>query len=138
MRRFNETYALLGTIDPQAAGQTSADTDVIDLSGVSELVFVILTGTVAAGGTVDFDVLTGATTSPATALLDITQLVDEGASQVIISVDQSSIPAGHRYAKGTLARGTANSANAVLVLGRMDNQPASEHNLASVVEAIVN
>ena len=54
MKKVHEELAIVGTIDPQAAGQTTATTDVIDMQEFQKVAFIVSTGAVLATGTVNF------------------------------------------------------------------------------------
>lgn len=138
MERFSEKYAIVGTIDPTGDATGTSTTDVIDLFDADEVVFLLMTETVAATGTVDFTVYsgtaTGTVTTSVTAITQLTAADDD--KQVIVEVDARSLTDGHRYVKGVLAQGTANSECAVIALARQTYRPANEHDLATVDEIV--
>jgi hypothetical protein len=140
----SESMAILATIDPQAAGTTTASTDAIDCRYPRFVTFLVSTGAVLATGTVDFIVRemtasTTGTTTVAGGVAAITQLVGTADSnkQVIVEVDTRKL--GNRYIKGVLTTGTANGIGHVIALGsEMRYQPASDYDLASVDEIVSN
>lgn len=142
-----EELAVVGGIDPQAAGTGTSTTDVIDMRYWEKVLFIIQTGTVATAGTVDFYVnkstATGAGTTTGTgtaAVANITQLTaGDDNVQVLVEVHAEDLGATsgtpYRYIRGVLARGGGNSANAVVALGHPGRyQPANDYDLASVDE----
>ena len=136
MQRFTDEYALVATIDPTGDTTGTSTSDVIDCLDVSEVVFVLMTETVAATGTVDLTVQSGtATGTVTTSVTAITQLTaSDDDKQVIVSVLTDNLGAGHRYVNAKLAQGTANSEVAVLGFAKQKYAPANEHDLASVDE----
>jgi len=139
MERFTEKYALVATIDPTGDATGTSTTDTIDCIDVNEIVFVVMTETVAASGTVDFTVNSGtATGTITTSVTAITQLVAaDDNKQVLVSVLADNLGAGHRYVAGVLAQGTANSECAVVAFAKQKYRPANEHDLATVDEIVI-
>jgi len=138
MHRFSEEWAIVATIDPTGDATGTSTTDTIDMKEVHEVVFIIMTETVAATGTVDFTVNSGdATATITTSVTAITQLTaNDDDKQVVVGVRADSLTSGHRYVAGVLAQGTANSEVAVVALAKRRYNPANEHDLATVAEII--
>lgn len=139
MERFHEKYALVATIDPTGDATGTSTSDTIDMIDVSEVVFVLMTETVAATGTVDLTVqsgtATGTITTSVTAITQLTAADDD--KQVIVSVLADALGEGHRYVNAKLEQGTANSECAVVAFAKQKYAPANEHDLASVDEIVV-
>jgi len=138
MHRFSEEWAIVATIDPTGDATGTSTTDTIDMKEVHEVVFIIMTETVAATGTVDFTVNSGdATATITTSVTAITQLTaSDDDKQVVVGVRADSLTSGHRYVAGVLEQGTANSEVAVVALAKRRYNPANEHDLATVAEII--
>ena len=136
--RFSDYIALVGAVDPAAAGTGTSTCDTIDMSLFDEVTFIVKTGSVLATGTVDFTVLSvTATGTITTSVTDITQLSGTADSnkQVIVTVDAASLSG--RYVTATIKRGTANSIVDVTALARRARyKPAYEDDLASVDEIV--
>lgn len=144
MHRLSEC-PIVATIDPTGDATGTTTTDVIDMRDLHEVVFYIMTETVAATGTVDFDVqegtgTTAGTFNTTTAVASITQLTNgDDDSQVVVSIPGSALTDGYRYIRGVLTQGTANSECAVLAVGYRERyKDGVEHHpdLATVVEIV--
>lgn len=145
--RLSEQLAIVATIDPEAyTTAATVTTDVFDMSVHHEAAFVIMTGTVAANTTIDFDVqegtgTTAGTFNTATAVTSITQLAAAADSdkQVVVTVRGEDMADGYRYLRGVLTiGGTAGTADlgAVVLADRARYKPASVGDLASVDEIV--
>ena len=143
--RLSEQLAVVATIDPEAyTTATTVTTDVFDMSVHHEAMFVIMTGTVAANTTLDFDVqestATGAGTVTATAVASITQLTaGNDDDQVIVTVRGEDMSDGYRYLRGVLTIGGVGGTADVGVVALADRaryKAASVNDLASVDEIV--
>jgi hypothetical protein len=145
MQWGHEEWAVIACLDPDAYAaaeyNTSAtESDFIDMSKWSEVMFILMAGTLGSSATLDLDIESGATTAANTSTLkSITQLTQAGTDsdkQVIVSVKSEELPAGHRYLNGEMTVGTATSDCGLLVLGRAVVKPATDNDLASVDEVV--
>lgn len=138
--KITERMALVATIDPASLAAQAHNTDVVDMKHVRRLVFHIITGTLGANATVDFDI-NGDTASNGAFATKITgksiaQVVKASGDNVQVSIEVSAeevAAQGFRYVRGTLTIGAA--ASIVGVVGLADflrYSSGSENDLASV------
>jgi len=137
---FNEEWALVGTIDPDANATGATNSDVIDMSKFDEVVFIICAGILGTAATLDFKVQESATSGGTYTDISgasIAQLVkaSNDDDQAILSIKGSSLSDGMQFVRGVHTIGAATSDSSVTILGRAKNLPASDYNLASVVES---
>lgn len=140
MRNLSEELAVVGTIDPASQSTGAVSTDVINLATYSRMMFLIETGVLGTGATVDFklqgsaDGSTGWTDITGAAITQIVKASGDNA-QAILEVSATYIKdqdSTFAYVKGVLTIGTAASIVGVIALaGRLSYSPASDWNLAS-------
>ncbi len=145
MTRFTDEWALIGTIDPDVNTANTYLTDAIDMAKYDRVAFVLMNGSLVAGGTVAFKV-TQATTSGGTykdvtsaAITGLTGSPDTGSdNQQIIEVDQTALDMAndYRWVKGSLVIATQSQDGAVIVFGRAKKKPATGNDLASLTEIV--
>ena len=138
---FYEEWALIATIDPQDGNAVDPSTDEIDMSKWEEVVFVLLTGLVAASGTCDFKIreanTSGGTFSDISGKA-ITQLTATSDNiQTITHLLPEELSAGYRYVKGVMDNSAHSQLVGVVAFGRAKYQPSSDNDLASVVEIVL-
>lgn len=142
---MSERLALVGAIDPQTVSVGTANTDVVDMSKIRRVIFVVAAGTLGASATLDFavkgDTASGGSFSTTVTGKSITQLTKAGSDdnkQVIVEVTAEEAAAqGFRYLRGLLTIGTANSPACVIVMADgLRYSDASENDLASVDEIV--
>lgn len=146
-----EQIAVLGTIDPDAYATGAFTTDVIDMQYWSQVMFVVMAGTLGSSATVDFvvngDTASGGSYATAITGKSITQLTEAGTDsdkQAVISVTAEEVAAqtlldvALRYIRGTLTVGTATSDAGVIVLGMHSRySDARDYDLATVDEVVL-
>lgn len=142
---LSDQLAVIATIDPSSISPGSVNTDVIDLSRVRSVIFVVAAGTLGASATLDFavkgDSASGGSFTTTVTGKTITQLTQAGSDdnkQVIVEVSAEEAGAqGFRYVRGALTVGTAASQACVVALaGGLRYSPASDFDLATVDEIV--
>lgn len=143
--RLSEALAVVATIDPDAYGTGTQNTDVIDMRYHRRVIFIVMAGTLGSSATLDFAVKgdtasNGSFTDTITGK-SITQLTDGGTDsdkQAIIEVTAEEAAAqGFRYLRGLATLGAATSDYGVVALaGHARYSPASEYDLATVDEIV--
>lgn len=143
--RLSERLAVVATIDPDAYGTGAQTTDIIDMAKIRRVLFVVMAGTIASTGKLDFVVYGSAASNMATpgALTGkaITQLTEAGTDsdkQAIVEVTSEEVAAqGYRYIRGTMTLTTAGADAGVIALaGDITYRPASDYDLSSVDEIV--
>ncbi len=140
-----ERVAVVGVIDPDANAAAAYTTAYVSMSTFQSLMAVVQTGVLGASATVDAK-LVQATDSSGTGSKDIsgkaiTQLVkaSNDDDQAIITCRSSELDVANSFSHValTMTVGTATSDCSAIVLGvDARNDPASDNDLASVVEII--
>lgn len=145
---FNEEWAIVGVIDPDAYAAGTNLTAAIDMSKWEQLAAVILIGDRSEGVSVDFAFQSAAASAGSYSSISgksMTQIADtsplSGASnkQVVVNLRSGEVTNNNRYVKGllTLSKSpTANTDIAVVVFGRGRFNPASDNDLPSVTEIV--
>lgn len=142
MRRFHEEWAIVATIDPVDGNAVDPETDVIDMSKYHELAAVVMTGVVAASGTLDFALHGSANSDGSSAALitgkSITQFTatDDG-KQAIISLKAEELSATQRYVKGVMDNSAHSQLCAVVIFGRKKYESQTEDDLSTVDEIVL-
>jgi len=142
---MHQEMAIVGTIDPQAS--TTAATlwfDAVDMDVFEKVAFIVQTNTVAANTTLTLTAYSdtqGATASAMTVACAtssaLTNAHDD--SQMWLEVDTEDMDPDlrHRYCTASLTiagvGGTVDFLSGIALAGRCRYQPASAHDLASVV-----
>lgn len=143
--RLSERLAVVATIDPDAYGTGAQNSDYIDMALHQRILFIILAGTIASTGKIDFavygDTASGGAYATAITGAAITQLTEAGTDsdkQAVVEVSAADVQAqGLRYIRGVLTLTTAGGdAGVVAVAGDTRYLPASNADLASVDEII--
>lgn len=140
MKRFDEEWSVIGTIDPQTVTSTGANTDVVALDDYSELAFIFCTGNMASETidaqveSCDSDGSNNATLKAATQLA--AHASNNDGKQIIISVIPSDLLAsGKAHVRGNFTTGGASGGPvSCVVLGRSYHRPATDNDLASVAQ----
>jgi hypothetical protein len=143
--RLSERLAIVATIDPDAYGTGTQQSDIIDMQNRRRVMFIVQAGDLGSSGTVDFNVHGSAASNMASAALitgkSITQLTQAGTDsdkQAIVEVTAEEVAEqGFRYIRGNLIILVAASDAAVIALaGDLAYSPASEYDLATVDEIV--
>lgn len=143
--RLSERLAVVATIDPDAYGTGTQDTDVIDMLEHRRILFIVMAGTIASTGKIDFAVYGDTASDGAFSTLitgkSITQLTQAGSDsdkQAVVEVSSEEVQAqGKRYLKGVLTFTTAGGdAGVIAVAGDSRYQPNNVFDLASVDEIV--
>lgn len=142
-RLMSEEWAVVGTIDADAAATGTYTSDVVDMSDWDAVLAVVQAGTIAAGGTVDFKLQSAPATGSGweditgKAITQLTQAGSDSDKQVLINLRGGEVKdQGDRYVRGILEVGTAAADSAVLIMARGKHKPASDNDLASVDEIV--
>jgi hypothetical protein len=143
--RLSEALALVATIDPDAYGTGTQNTDVIDMKYHRRVIFVVMAGTLGSSAVLNFAVKadTASNGSFTTTLSgkSITPLTDAGTDsdkQAIVEVTAEEVAAeGFRYLRGlaTLTIATSDY-GAVALASHARYSPASEFDLSTVDEIV--
>lgn len=140
-QKMGERLPIIGSIAPAAQSTGTTTTGVIDMANVRRVLFIVQTGILGTGATVDFKVTGSATSGGSYADVTgraLTQIVKATGDNKIalLEVTAEQVGAqGFRFIRGSLAVGTAASIVGVVALGdglRMSD--AGENDLAAVVE----
>lgn len=143
--RLSERLAVVATVDPDAYGTGAENTDAIDMLQHRRILFIILAGTIASTGKLDFavygDTASGGSYATAITGKSITQLTQAGTDsdkQALVEVSAEEVQAqGLRYIRGVMTFTTAGGdAGVVAVAGDTRYQPANVFDLASVDEIV--
>lgn len=140
--RPSEKVAVVATVDPDANATGAFNTDWIAIKDFQQAMFVVMVGTIAGGGTVDFkvqeadDSTGGNAATLASGTLNITQLTTaDNDEQIIVNVDSEMLSNTFTHVRGVLQITTAAADSAVLGLGLLPRYgPANANDLASVGE----
>lgn len=122
-RLISEAVSVVATVDPDAYATGTQLSDVIDMSLIRRVAFIVQAGTLGSSATLDFYVMECATSGGTYTRLSgksITQLTQAGTDsdkQAIVNVSAEELTSGYRYIKGSLRIGTATSDAAVIALG---------------------
>lgn len=142
----SEEWAVVGTIDPDANGAGTVNSDIIDMSLFEQLLIVTMVGALGSGGSVAVKVQEGALANMSDAAdlsgKAISTFVNpspegtEDDKQAIINLRGDEMTEGDRYIRiaHTVAGATCDSA--VLILGKGKSGPSSDNDLASVAEIV--
>lgn len=140
--KLSQDLAVVATIDPQIADDATVSSDQVDMSKRDKVMFVISVG--ATDTTVDA-LVREATDDQGTDEQDltgkaITQLAGtDDNKQAIIEVDASELSDGFTHVSLDITVGdgtTGANVSAVALVGHARYQPASDNDLASVVQIV--
>lgn len=142
--KFSEDVAILSVIDPDAYTAATYTGDYADVEYFEAFGGVLLVGTIAASGTVDFSLVqaTSATGAGVKAITSasITQATTaSNDKQYIINLraDQLDVANGFHFVAPKMIVGTAAADTGAFILGfKVKHGPASGHDLASVTSII--
>jgi hypothetical protein len=141
----HEEWAVISCIDPDAYTASEYNTygtenDTIDMTLWSEVMFILMAGTLGSSATLNMDIESGSANGTfGNTVKSITQLTQAGSDsdkQVVVCVKSEELTAGDRYLNAEVTLGTATSDFGLLVLGRARHKPASGSDLASVDEIV--
>jgi hypothetical protein len=144
MDQPSERVAVVGTVDPQTVANSEKLTDAVDMSKWHEVMFVFLTGDMAAE-TIDFKLQESATSGGT--YTDIsgkaaTQLAAHASNndnkQLVINLKSEELSSGMRYVKGRAITGGATGGPACIVALGVKPRfgPGSDDDLSSVAEIV--
>ena len=137
----SEQWAVIGVVDPDANGAAEYLTAAIDMSMWSRIVAVVQTGTLGTSATVDLKLTdsdaTGGTYTDISGKA-ITQLVkaSNDDDQAVINLRFDELNTDARFVKAAVTVGTATSDCSAIVMGLPRYYPASDNDIASVVEIV--
>ena len=137
----SEQWAVIGVVDPDANGAAEYLTAAIDMSMWSRIVAVVQTGILGTSATVDFKLTDSDATGGSYTDISgkaITQLVkaSNDDDQAIINLRFDELNTDARFVKAAMTVGTANSDCSAIVMGLPRYYPASDNDIASVVEIV--
>jgi hypothetical protein len=139
---LSENLAVVATLDPVSQGAATVTSDEIDMKLHRRVLFILMTGLIAATGTLDCKIQ-AATTSGGT-FVDltgkaITQLTDaDDNKQVLIEVTAEEVAAqGLRYVRASVTAATAASLMALVALAGFSRYGDPESNDLSTVDEII-
>ena len=142
---LSESVAVAGTIDPDAYTASAYTSDWVSMADFERIMAIVMAGTLGSSATLDAK-LQEATDSSGTSAQDltgkaITQLTqagtDDSDKQAVINCKSSELSAGFTHVALVMTVGTATSdAGAVILGGNAPEKPASNNDLASVVEIV--
>lgn len=137
----SEQWAVVGVVDPDANTAAEYLTSAIDMSKWSRIVAVVQTGTLGTSATVDLKLTDASTSGGSYSDITgkaITQLVkaSNDDDQAIINLRFDELNTDARFVKAAVTVGTATSDCSAIVMGLPRYYPASDNDLASVVEIV--
>ena len=137
----SEQWAVIGVVDPDANGAAEYLTAAIDMSMWSRIVAVVQTGILGTSATVDFKLTDSDATGGSYTDISgkaITQLVkaSNDDDQAIINLRFDELNTDARFVKAAVTVGTATSDCSAIVMGLPRYYPASDNDIASVVEIV--
>lgn len=143
MEQLNEQIVVVATVDPDAYGTGTQNSDVIDMALHDRVLFVVMAGTLGTNGTVDFGVYGDTASNGSFSTLitgkSITQLTEAGTDsdkQAVVEVSGDEVQAqGYRYVRGLLTIGTATSDAGVVALAGGNRYNIAD-DLSSVDEVV--
>ena len=140
MNWLHEKAGVVSTIDPANYNNSTQNTDYVDISKFSEVLFVVALG--AVDSTTDFKLReaqdTGGTGEQDLTGKAMTQLgAADDNKQVVVSVKAEELSNNYRYVRGrlTVGNGTTNIV-AVVGLGVPRYAPATDDDLSSVAQVV--
>ena len=144
--RISEDLAVLGYRGPVSTSAGAVNGTAIDMRFFRRLNFKVMTGLVAANGTLDFKLqcsVDGSTNwedIPGKAITQFDEDSDEMIAQIDLQAEENRLVAddeARRYVRFVLTIATAASVCAILVVGDVARyNPAMNYNLAAVVETV--
>jgi len=139
----SEEWAVVGQMYPVSQTAATVYTDDVDMSLFEQVILVVTTGALGTGATIDASIVSGTAASPTTAITGkaATQLHDSPATNnddnvAIINLRGDELTEGHRYVRGKIVVATATSIMTAVMLGKAKSLPASDSDLAAVVEIV--
>ena len=144
-KMFDEEWAIVATIDPDAYGTGAQTSDVVDMASWEQIAVIVQAGTLGSSATLDCvvkgDTASGGSYTTTITNASITQLTQAGTDSnkqaIIVLTQEDMLAQGFRYARVTMTVGTASSDCGVLVLGKHAHYgPASGFDLSSVDEIV--
>jgi len=139
----SEEWAVLGTVDPVSQTAATVYTDDVDMSLFEQVMFIVQTGALGTGGTIDASIVSGTAASPTTLVtgkagtqLDDSPATDDDNVQIIINCRGDELTEGHRYLRGKVVVATATSLISAIMVGKAKSLPSSDNDLASVQEIV--
>ena len=136
-----EQWAVIGVVDPDANGAAEYLTAAIDMSMWSRIVAVVQTGILGTSATVDLKLTDSDATGGSYTDISgkaITQLVkaSNDDDQAVINLRFDELNTDARFVKAAMTVGTATSDCSAIVMGLPRYYPASDNDIASVVEIV--
>jgi hypothetical protein len=140
--RMLERTALVGVVSPATHAVGTADTAAIDLKNFRRVMFVVMAGSLAGGGVIDFKVQSS--DDPSGTFTDVSGLAiapmnnaDGTNSQAIVEVTADQLADGQRYVRGRLTISTAAAPVAVAAFGGDPRyQPIAPFDLTTVIRVV--
>jgi hypothetical protein len=141
--RIYERSAVLATIDPASVAVGTAAPDEVDMSNFRRALFVVMTGAMGAGGSVNFK-LQAATAAggafadvPGKAIAALLQTAGKSNTQSLVEIRADELAEGQRFVRGLTTVAGAACQLAVLALGGDPRSAPADHlDLASVNEVV--
>lgn len=141
---ISESVVPIAVIQPQVvtAGATGVLTAAIDMQNYSKIMAVLMSGTLGASGTLDFEAQASGTSGGTYATVAgkaITQLVKASNDNdlAIVEVTQSDVAeVSKRYVKFKITAGTANATCGAIILGVPRNYDADLVDSADIVQVV--
>lgn len=140
-----DNIVVVAKIDPDAYTASTVNTDVIDMSKWTAVMFTVMAGDLGSSATLDFvvkgDTASGGSFTTTITGKSITQLTQAGTDSnkiSIVLVTQSEVAEqGFRYIRGAMTIGTATSDAGAVVHGvPAEGSPATSIDLSSVDEVV--
>lgn len=132
---IHEEIGVVATVDPIDANNADSNSDPIDMSKFSEVMFVIALGVLADTATCTVTIQeSDASAGTYTAIAGKSQAIvgTDDAKQFIISVKAEELTPGKRYIRSNMDNNIASQLMAIVALGRALYKPATGHDLSSV------
>ena len=132
---LHEDLGICATVDPIDANAASSNSDAIDMSKFSEVMFIIALGVLNDSATCTVTIKEAATSGGSyTAISGKSQAIvgTDDAKQFIISVKSEELGAGKRYVRSEMTNSAHSQLMAIVALGRPLYRPGTDDDLSTV------
>jgi hypothetical protein len=137
-----DKFKVRATIDPDAYGTGTQNSDSIDMRDFESVMFILAVGDIAATGTVDMAIKSSDDNSTFDSTIKaITQLTAAGTDsdkQVIVNVRAEDLPEGDRYVRAEVTIGTAACDLGLIALAHNATPAGANTGHLSTVDEVLN
>lgn len=137
----SERWAVVATIDPDAYTTGTTNSDYVSMEQFKNLMVVIMSGTIAANGTLNATITEAKTSTGsgaqtlATGTYNITELTtDNSDNQVLININEHALSNLYTHLRVNLVVASGAVDHGAVILGEAVRGPANLYDIASVAE----